>query len=278
MDVPLNQVFFPANFAELFSAWSKFPDAVPFAGGTEIMRNQGRRIPQLPHNLLCLDKLPDLRRVTRTERYLEIGAMVTLNEVIYLGKAVPEVLTRCLENIACPQLRNIATIGGNLCCKRRRLNAVAPLIGLDALYELRGAASARWISASRFSIMPGDLALNEQELLTRIRIPLEPWDYSVYKKFKRQETGEADGGVVFLLRSGKDALVDLRLVFAGEMILRDKNSESLLIGKRLPLDKKEIAGFVGQWKAYLEGCGNQGLLFQSSLLNFIESSLDVLKN
>ncbi|MDR2793657.1 MAG: FAD binding domain-containing protein [Treponema sp.] len=277
MDVPLNnQVFFPATFGELFSVWGKFPDAVPFAGGTDIMQYQGRRVPCLPHNLLYLDKLADLRRITRTERYLELGAMVTLNEIIYLGKVVPEVFIRCLEGIAGPQVRNIATIGGNLCHKGWRLDTFAPLLGLDALYELRNAAFARWIAASRFASMPESLALNERELLTRIRIPLEPWDYSAYKKFKRQETGESSGCAIFLVRSEKNALTGLRVVFAGGVILRDKNSESLLIGKRLPLDEKDAAGFIERWNTYLDGVGNTDALFRSSLLKFIGSCLDVL--
>jgi CO/xanthine dehydrogenase FAD-binding subunit len=277
MDVPLNnQVFFPATFGELFSAWGNFPDAVPFAGGTEIMRHQGFRVPRLPHNILCLDKLADLRRITRTERYLELGAMVTLNEIIYLGKAVPEVFIRCLEGIAGPQVRNLATIGGNLCHKAWRLDAFAPLLGLDALYELRSATSVRWIAASRFASLSSALTLNERELLTRIRIPLEPWDYSAYKKFKWQETGESSGSAVFLVRSEKNGLTGLRVVFAGGVILRDKQSESLLIGKRLPLDKKDVMGFIERWNMYLDGLGNTDALFRSNLLKFIESCLDVL--
>jgi CO/xanthine dehydrogenase FAD-binding subunit len=277
MDVSLNnQVFFPAGFGELFSAWSKFPDAAPFAGGTELMRRQGGRVPCLPRNILCLDKIADLRRITRTERYLELGAMVTLNEIIRLGKAVPEVFIRCLELIAGSHVRNIATIGGNLCYKARRLDASAPLIGLDALYELRCASSARWIAASRFFSFSESLALNERELLTRIRIPLEPWDYSAYKKFKRHETGEATGGVVFLVRSEKNTLTGLHIVFAGDVVLRDKNSESFLIGKRLPLDRKDAAGFAERWNTYLDGVGNQDALLRSSLLKFITTSLEAL--
>jgi CO/xanthine dehydrogenase FAD-binding subunit len=273
MDVPLNQVFFPTGFGELFSAWNKFPDAVPFAGGTGIMRNQGRRIPRLPQNLLCLDRLEELRRITRTERYLEIGAMVKLNEIISLGKVAPKVFIRCLENIAGPQLRNLATIGGNLCSKTRRLDASAPMIALDALYELRSGAASRWISASRFSSLQSTLAINEQELLTRIRIPLELWDYSVYKKFKPQETGGPDGAAVFILKNRKNVLTDFRFVFAGEMTLRNKNTESLLVGKNLPLGKKDVAGFVEQFSTYLTGLGTVAVLLQTSLLNFIESSL-----
>jgi CO/xanthine dehydrogenase FAD-binding subunit len=273
---PFNQVFFPETFGELFSAWAKFPDAVPFAGGTEIMRNQGPRIPLLPRNILCLDRLEDLRRITRTERYLEIGAMVPLNEIIYLGKVVPEALTRCLEGIAGPQLRNLATIGGNLCYKKRRLDASGPMIALDALFELRSAASARWISAVRFASLAGPVALNAQELLTRIRVPLAQWDYSVYKKFKPQETGGYDGGAVFIFRYEKNVLSDLRLVFSGETILRDKSTESLLVGKNLPLNKKDAAAFVAHFKTYLVGLENPTPLLRAGLLNFIESSLAAL--
>ena len=132
MAAPLNQVFFPSTFQELFTAWNRFPDAVPFAGGTGIIRGQGDQTLALPRNILYLDKLNDLRRITRTERYLEIGAMVRLNEIIRLGKIVPEALTRCLEHIAGHHIRNQATIGGNICYPRRRLDSAAPLVALDA--------------------------------------------------------------------------------------------------------------------------------------------------
>jgi CO/xanthine dehydrogenase FAD-binding subunit len=277
MGVPFNQVFFPSALAELFSAWAKCPDAVPFAGGTDIMLNGGRRLPDLPPNVLCLDRIADLRRVTRTERYLEVGAMVTLNEIIYLGKAVPEALTRSLEGIAGPQVRNIATIGGTVCCRRRFLDPAAPLIGLEALYELRGAASSRWVSASRFAPLPGNTALAPQELLTRIRVPLAHWDYAAYKKFKRLETGGEEGGAVFLIRSEKNTLTDLRVVFAGALVLRDKNSESLLVGKRLPLDRRDIADFLAHWDVFFAGASGGGGLFRTSLLHFIEKNLDVLR-
>jgi CO/xanthine dehydrogenase FAD-binding subunit len=274
MDVPLNQVFFPATFPELFSAWEKFPDAVPFAGGTEIMRNQGRRILGLPRNILCLDKLGELRRITRTERYLEIGAMVSLNDIIYLGKAVPEALVRCLESIAGPHVRNLVTIGGNLCYKHRRLNAFAPMIALDALFELRSKSSARWISASRFaSLVDG---WNAYEIVSRIRIPLEQWDYSIYKKFSRQETDDSVGAAVLILRNEKNILTDIRIVFAGKTVLRDKNLESLLIGKKLPLAKKDAAVFVDRWDACLSSIHEVSPLLRSGVLSFIRAGVSVL--
>ena len=222
MAAPLNQVFFPAGFQELFAAWNRFPQAVPFAGGTGIIRSQGGQILHLPPIILSLDKLEELHRITRTERYLEIGAMVKLSQIIRLGKIVPEALSRCLENIAGTPLRNIATIGGNICFSQRRLDASAALTALDAQYELRTAQSSRWISASRFSSMPGPTTLNPQELLTRIRIPLDQWDYTAYKKFSNPESSSK--AVVFIMKTQKDVLTDIRVVYKTSTILRDKAS------------------------------------------------------
>lgn len=271
MAAPLNQVFFPATFQELFSAWSRFPDASPYAGGTGIIRGQGRQSLTLPPIILSLDKLDDLRRVSRSERFLEIGAMVTLNQIIRLGKIVPDALIQCLQTIAGIQTRNLATIGGNICFPFLRLDAAAPLTALDAQYELRSAQSSRWISASRFSLLPGPTALNSQELLTRIRIPLDQWDYSVYRKFAdRDLPGRA---ALFIMKTQKDVLTDLRVVYKTDALLRDKNSEAILVGKHLPLSRRIAAEFTASWEAFLSGVQDMDDLSRRELLNFIELNI-----
>jgi CO/xanthine dehydrogenase FAD-binding subunit len=269
-----NQIFYPSSLQELFSAWTRFPDAVPFAGGAELLRRQGKRILTLPRNILSLEQLEELHRITRTERYLEIGAMVTINEIIRLGKTVPEALTQSLLGIASPQARNIITIGGNICNPLRRLDSAAPLIALDARFELRTARETRWVSASRFSALPGPLALESQELLTRIRIPLEQWQYSLYHKFSDQyPTDESGGGAVFMARIQKNILTDLRMVFAGQIVLRDKNSETVLAGKQLPLDRRDAAHFTELWKIFLYAVEMPGFMLRAKLYNFVESCI-----
>jgi len=265
MDALLNQVFFPASFHDLFSAWNRFPAAVPYAGGVDLIGKQGKNLLVLPQVILCLDKLEELHRITRTEHYMEIGSMIKLNKIINLGKIVPEVLCTCLENIAGVQLRNIATIGGNICCPSRLLDASAPLIALDAQYELRSAHSSRWVSASRFHIPeehgpPSADASNKkphhrsvlenQELLTRIRLPIQQWNYSVYKKFVSEDnnTGKI---LIFLAKTPKSVLSDIRVVFKGNTILRNRNGENILAGKNLPLNRKTVGDFVESWNHFL---------------------------
>jgi CO/xanthine dehydrogenase FAD-binding subunit len=273
MAVPLNQVFFPSSFPELFNFWGRCPDALPFAGGTGLIWGQGKQTLDLPRNIIALDKLEELRRITRTERYLEIGAMVPLSQIIRLGKIVPEALTRCLAKISGPQLRNQATIGGNICYPQRRLDSAAPLVALDAHFELRSAQNSRWISASRFSSLPGTVGLEAQELLTRIRIPLEQWNYTLVRKFSGSGPGGAGSVMVFILKNQKNTLTDIRVVFGGESIIRDKNSEAVIIGKQLPLSPRDAEEFVEHWRSCLAALNSPGPILRAELLNFIESAV-----
>ena len=286
MDAPLNQIFSPSSFQELFSTWNHFPDAVLYAGGTGFIREQSRRVPVLPRNLISLDKMDELRRTSRTERYLEIGAMVKLNQIINLGKVVPEVLTCCLQQIASPQIRNQATIGGNICFPSRRLDTSAPLIALDTQYELRTAQSTRWISASRFSSQPeggpglkrprqdspGPHGFAGQEILTRIRVPMESWTFTSYRKLHVAGSTESGGGILFIMNNQKDILTNIRIIYSGNTILREKNSENMLLGKHLPLDRKNAEAFVDCWRTYLtHGAGNsQPELIKVQIMNFIK--------
>ncbi|MDR0760291.1 MAG: FAD binding domain-containing protein [Treponema sp.] len=275
MDGAHNQVFLPSNIQELFTTWNRFPTAVPVAGGASFARRQDSRCTlTLPADILSLDGLNELQRITRTERYIEMGAMVRLNDIINLGKIIPPVFTQALKRIAGPELRNLATIGGNICHPVLRLNATAPLVALDARYELRTSLTARWISAARFSSFSGPLAFNPQELLTRIRIPLEQWNYSLFKRFAdTYPESETGGALVFIARIQKNILTDLRVVFAGETVIRDKNSEAVLSGKHLPLDRRDISHFIELWRAFLSGIDTPSLMVKARMLNFVEDAV-----
>ncbi len=289
-----NQILKPAGFSELFSLWSRFPDAVPFAGGTALIRegvhaHEGsptnedsspmhRGLPVLPANVLSLEKIEELRRITRTERYLEIGAMVRLNEIIALGKTVPDAFSETLKGIAGPQVRNMATIGGNICVSG---DATASMAALEARYELRSAGGSRWVSANRFSLFSE--GLGAQELLTRIRIPLEQWDYTIYRKFLPQTPGGEGGVLLLLIKNQKEILTHIQVVFATstqgakeiaqESLLRDKNSETFLEGKTLPLDHRDVVHYKKLWKNYLSGLERPGPFLQAKILNSIEAGI-----
>ena len=274
MDVPHNQVFAPAALGELFASWSRFPDAVLYAGGTDLLRGQGSRTLSIPTNIISLAKAEELKRITRTERYLEFGCAVTLGEVLSLGKIVPEALARTIKDIANPQIRNLATIGGNICAAGRSRDAAAALVALDARYEIRSATVARWVSAGRFYAEAEDAAMGPQEMLTRVRIPLEHWDYTMHRKFGLAHLDDDAGGVVvFIARAQKDILSEVRLVFAGRSLIRDRPIETSMAGKGLPLARREAQVFLDRWKTHFEDSGYPEGLLRDRLLNFIEAAV-----
>jgi len=275
MDTPLNQVFFPVSFHELFSAWNRFPDAIPYAGGTKLIGRHGKNTNDLPPIYLCLDKLEELQRITRTEHYLEIGAMVRLNRLLKLGKIVPEVICICLQNIAGVQLRNIATIGGNVCSGPRLFDMCAVLAALDAQYELRGMHSTRWVSALRFHSNEEHNVLENQELLTRVRLPLHQWDYSIYKKFNGEDMNNSEV-LVFLARTQKNILSDIRVVYKTNAILRNKDSEDILTGKNLPLSRRTADDFVENWEKFLAGRQDVSEFSKNALIINIEENVNNL--
>ena len=271
-----NQVFFPSSVAELFASWARYPDAVPYAGGTDLIRGQGGRNLRLPRNIISLTPVDELRRISRTERYLEIGAAVTLAEILSLGKIVPEILRASLSEIATPQVRNLATIGGSVCCRSRRLDAFAPLAILDARLELRTAAASRWVSVGRFAPESGEPLLGKTELLTRIRIPLDSWSYNVYRRIGSVGIpSEETASFAFIARAEKDILSEVRLAFAGMELIRDRSIENVIVGKSLPLSRKEASGFHERWRDRLNtlNAPYPADLLRDRFLNLVEQSV-----
>jgi CO/xanthine dehydrogenase FAD-binding subunit len=272
MDTPYSKIFYPSTFNELFSAWSSFPDAAPYAGGSDIIGRQGKNILVLPRVILCLDNLEDIHHITRSEQYLEIGAMVKLNRLARLGKIVPEILCGCIENIGGVQLRNIATIGGNICSGSCLYDLPVLLAALDAQYELRTANASRWVSAVRFHSTEKHTSLGSQELLTRIRLPLHQWDYSIYKKFYSEDVYNKEI-LVFLAKAQKNILSEIKVFYKANTILRNKDGEDILNGKHLPLSRKTALDFVESWKGFLSGRSDVGEFSKNAVLNNIEENI-----
>ena len=274
MDELHNQVFSPTSLPELFSSWGRFPDAVLFAGGTSLVQGQGGLAFSLPRNLISLSRIEELRRFSRTERYLDIGATATLSDILALGKILPEVLRKALAEMANPQVRNLATIGGNVCSLSRRMDAYAPLVALDARLELRTAVSSRWISASRFAPAFGPPLLAADELLTRIRLPLESWDYCVHRRLGVPRWPDEEGAVFsFIARAQKGILSDVRMAFAGRTLVRDREIDNMVIGKALPLETKVAAAFVERWRSAVADAQFPTGLLKDRFLNLAEQAV-----
>lgn len=110
----------PTTITEASSVLKKDRRSVVVAGSTDLLSEMKEGV-VTPSSLISLMEIPSLREVTWNEHGLSIGAMVTLTEIAMdpMIKKRCVVLSEASESVATPQIRNIGTLGGNLCQRPR---------------------------------------------------------------------------------------------------------------------------------------------------------------
>jgi CO/xanthine dehydrogenase FAD-binding subunit len=160
----------PATLSEALEARAAHPEAVPIAGGTDLMVavNFGRLWPE---SLLDLSRVAELVGWERQNGSLRIGAGTTFAQIASeLGEFPP--LVQAARTVGSPQIRNRATIGGNLGTASPAGDALPVLAayGGDVLLaSVRGERRLRW---DEFLLGPKRSALAEDELIVGVEWPV----------------------------------------------------------------------------------------------------------
>ena len=180
------RVFRPKSLGGTLRLYTRNPGALLYAGGTEIARraqNGSGRPLNLPQKVIYLGNVQELTRISRGQRYLDIGSVLDLSRILSIGRNVlPPVLFETLSQIATPAIRNLATLGGNISLRTCRGDCLQALSVIDTQLELRTAGSTRWVQVGEFFDRGNLPDLRPGEILTRVRIPLEEWDFAVTRK------------------------------------------------------------------------------------------------
>ena len=161
------------------------PDGAILAGGTDLLVDlkQGKR--RHP-SIISLMEIPDLQTIEPSGDKIFIGACVTHNGLAdspVLRKHCPA-LAEAAETIGTEQIRNTATVGGNLCTAASCADTAPMLIALGAEALLTGSQNERTIPLSGFFTDHRTTALQKGEILTRIVLPIPlPGTGAAYKKF-----------------------------------------------------------------------------------------------
>lgn len=195
---------------------------------------------ELPRVSLIIRNIDDFKNIEKRERYMEIGSGVALSTIMELGeKHVPPVLFQALGSVATPVIRNMATLGGNLCLQPVRGTLFAPLLAMDAVLEFRRESEIISIPMNQLYEIPAT------SVLTKIRIPLNDWDVSLFRRVGPSWSLEENcASYAFLANIQKETLLDLRIAFCGILRLRSRDLENMLVGTKLPLSRSEIEGVL----------------------------------
>jgi CO/xanthine dehydrogenase FAD-binding subunit len=165
--------FRPTRWADALSAKAEHPDAVPIAGGTDLMvgLNFGRTPPPA---MLDLTAVPELAGWERDNGHVVLGAGLTYARVVAELPALCPGLALASRTVGSPQIRNRATVAGNLGTASPAGDAHPPLLAGGAVVDAESVRGRREIPIDDFFTGPKRNALAPDELIRSVRVPVAP--------------------------------------------------------------------------------------------------------
>ena len=170
-------VLLPETLDEAVVALGAHPSALVLAGGTDLMVevNEARRRLTGEEVILAVNRIPELRtwRHDPVAATVRLGAGVTYAELesAPLAGLLPA-LAQAARTVGSPQIRNAATVGGNLATCSPAGDGLPVLAALEAEVELLGPDGARTLAVGEFMTGVKRTARRPGELITAITLPL----------------------------------------------------------------------------------------------------------
>jgi len=236
------EYFEPETVGEALSLLRKYADrAEVCAGGTDLVVQLRKRLlnPQFVISIGGIREL-DYHRFGH-EKGLRIGCLTTIRTI----ERSPELqkqykmLSEVASQMSSVAVRNVATIGGNLCNALPSADMAPMLIALSAKAKLVSIDGERIVPLEDFFTGPGKTVLRADELLVEVQVPTPPPHTSgVYQRYTTRGGEElAVVGVATLVTLGSkdERCTDVRIVL-GTVVpapMRAKEAEAILKGKML---------------------------------------------
>ncbi len=226
--------FAPRSLVELMDVMQRYPNAALLAGGTDF----GLWVTKQHRAFACvvyLGEIAELKRISRGATHLEIGAGVSwttgLADLVALYPALRELLLR----FASVQIRNAATIGGNIANASPIGDGPPPLMALGASLVLAGPHGEREVALEDFFKGYRKTDLRPGEIVARVRVPAPSPDlkFAAWKVSKRFDQDISAVCGAFALRFVDGRVLSARIAFGGMAAVpaRAKGAEAALAGK-----------------------------------------------
>jgi len=250
------EYFEPKSVGEALSFLAKHgADAKLIAGGTDVMVDI--KFKEEPGGLVNIKKIPGLSGIQENGKGLRIGALTTIREIensALVHEKVP-VLWEAAHQFASLQVRNTATIGGNIGRASPSGETLAPLLVLDAKAKVAYSDGEKVEPFSAFFQGPGKTSMGAKGLLTEIEVPYPaPGSKGVYLKHAvRGAMDIAMVGVAVMITpdADKNSIQDVRIGLGAvaPTPVRAPKTEALLKGKPLTAALVKEAGALAATEA-----------------------------
>jgi xanthine dehydrogenase FAD-binding subunit len=241
------ETIMPASLNEALKAKAG-KDVVAIAGGTDMLVKLHDRLDKPWPKLLVLDQIKTLHKITISRNNITIGPLATFSGIeqsSILRKHAPQ-LVEAASLAGSAQIRNRATVGGNLANGSPAGDTIPPLYVLGAILELSSTKTKRLVAIEDFFIGPGKTVLKPAELITAIKIPR----LSNHGFFLRLATRKAlaiskvSVAASLIIKRGIISEVRIALGAVAPTVIRAYETEEYLKGKKLNVDMIEQAGMI----------------------------------
>ena len=228
------------------------PDAVIISGGSDVLIKIREGI-MAGCSLVSIHGIPELDGIRMEEDgTIVIGPATTFSHITnnaIIQKHIP-ILGNAVDQAGGPQLRNIGTIGGNVCNGVTSADSASSLFALNAVLELTGPDGVRLLPIQEFYTGPGRTVREHSELLTAVRITRENYEgfgghYIKYGKREAMEIATMGCAVHIKLSADKTSVEDVRIAFgvAAPTPMRCTKTEECVKGMALD---QELLNAVGK--------------------------------
>ena len=232
----------PNTIPEAIAMLQQHGDAAKIlSGGQSLIPMMKLRLAR-PAILIDINRISGLSHIKEEGGYLKIGGLTREAEleVSPLVRSKYPILADTTHVIADPQVRNLATIGGNLAHGDPANDHPATMIALGAQVVANGPKGERVIPIENFFVSLFTTALNPDEILTEIRVPVPPpRSAGAYLKLERKVGDFATAAVavqVTLDEKGACQKVGMGLTNVGATPVKARKAEDFLRGKKLDDD------------------------------------------
>ncbi len=232
----------PSSLGEALDLLEELGDeAKILAGGHSLLPMMKLRFAE-PEHLVDINNIPGLAYIEEEDGFLRIGALTReadLDHSELIRERYP-IFTDASKLIADPQVRNMGTVGGNIAHGDAANDHPAVMIALRAEVAITGKDGERTVPIDDFFMGFYMTAVQENEILTELRIPVPaPRTGNAYHKLERKVGDYATAGVAVQLSVDEDGTctyAGIGLTNVNPAPLRAERSEDVLLGSKLTDD------------------------------------------
>lgn len=248
----ITNILEPETMSEALEMFSSNPNLKVIAGGTDVLI-------KLHHGsmeeveLLSIRKIKGLDEIKLLEDgTISIGAMANFSQIFrddIINRYIP-VLGEGAVSMGGPQVRNMATIGGNVCNGAVSADSAPALFALNAILKLESTAGIRMIPIQEFYAGPGKVKFESGEILTALLIKKKNYEGTTgnYIKFSNRKALDISMlGVAVICDSNNNKFNDLRIALgvAAPTPIRCSEAEEFARGKNITEETiKEIGKYA----------------------------------